>query len=129
MPFDVLPDEARVVRGERAYQDGLAAEEIACRDYQARGYELLAMRWRGPGGEVDLIFKGADAAVFVEVKKAATHAWAAERLSERQLWRVARSAEAYIAHELDDPFTPMRLDLATVDASGRVAITENLALY
>ena len=66
--------------------------------------------------------------VFVEVKKAATHAIAATRLTERQLWRIARSAEDYIGTHAPDPMTPMRLDLATIDAQGDLQILENLML-
>lgn len=134
MPFDFAPcetllAESRTQRGARAYQDGLAAEDIAKRHYLANGHRLLAERWRGPGGEVDLIFQGADEVVLVEVKKAANHDIAATRLSDRQLWRIARSAEAYISQNCADPFTPMRLDLAMTDQAGRLAVLENLALY
>lgn len=98
------------------------------RDYLARGYTLVAERWRGRCGEVDLIFQGANDLIFVEVKKAKTLDLAATRLSQRQLWRIARSAEDYIGTIAGDPMTPMRLDFAMVDAMGEVSILENLML-
>ena len=58
MPFDFLPQDARELAGRTAYEDGLAAEVIALRDYLARGYRLVAQRWRGRCGEIDLIFEG-----------------------------------------------------------------------
>ncbi len=129
MPFDFLPQDTRELAGQIAYQDGLAAEDIACRDYLLRGYRLIAQRWRGRCGEIDLIFEGNAELVFVEVKKARSFEIAAERLSERQLWRIARSAEDYIGTVAPDPLTPMRLDLATVDGRGQVSVLENLTLY
>ena len=79
----------RSLAGRSAYEGGLAAEDCALRDYVSRGYKLLARRWRGQGGEIDLIFESAEAYVFVEVKKAATHDIASTRLSQKQLWRIA----------------------------------------
>jgi len=128
MPFDFAPDISRSTTGLTAYHDGLAAEDAVDADYRSRGYRAVARRWRGRCGEIDLIFEGAGEYVFVEVKKARTHDIAATRLTQRQLFRIARSAEDFIAGHAPDPFTPMRLDLATVDQSGRFAILENLRL-
>ena len=99
------------------------------RDYLSRGYSLVAQRWCGRCGEVDLIFKSQSEYVFVEVKKAKTLDIAATRLSDRQLWRIARSAEDYLANTLNDPFAVMRLDLAMVDQQGDLRILEGLSLY
>ncbi len=121
--------DAKEHAGRTSYQDGIAAEDTALRDYTARGYRLVAQRWRGRCGEIDLIFEGDDGFVFVEVKKARSLDVAATRLTDRQLLRIARSAEDYIGTEADNPLTPMRLDLATVDATGRLSILENLTIY
>ncbi len=128
MSSSSLTQDSRKVAGRTAYQDGLAAEDIVLRTYRSRGYQLVDQRWRGRCGEIDLIFSGNDELIFVEVKKARSSDIAAERLSDRQLWRIARSAEDYIGTVAADPMTPMRLDLATVDANGRVAVLENLTL-
>lgn len=129
MPFDIAPSAEKTRAGQIAYFDGVAAEDTVCRDYRARGYSLIAQRWRGQCGEIDLIFKDHSEYVFVEVKKAKTLDIAATRLSERQLWRIARSAEDYLAHTLKDPFEMMRLDLAMVDQKGDLRILEGLSLY
>lgn len=122
------PTAQRSLAGRSAYEGGLAAEDCVLRDYVSRGYRLLAKRWRGRCGEIDLIFETGGVYVFVEVKKAATHDIASTRLSDQQLWRIARSAEDYIGSHAPDPLTPMRLDLAMVDAQGRLDILENLML-
>ena len=129
MQLDFAPSETRRLTGQTSYQDGLAAEEIAKHDYLFRGYLLVTQRWRGRCGEIDLIFSGQGELVFVEVKKARSLDMAAERLSQRQLLRIARSAEDYIGTQAPDPFTPMRLDLAMVDGRGDISVLENLVLY
>lgn len=123
------PIPKKTLAGRQAYQDGRAAEDAVCRDYLSRGYSLVADRWRGRCGEIDLIFRRDTGYVFVEVKKAKSLEIAATRLSERQLWRIARSAEDYLANTLGAPWLPMRLDLAMVDRRGQVAVLENLWLF
>ena len=129
MPFDFAPQDSQVFQGQTAFQDGLAAEEIVSNEYAGRGFHLLEQRWRGRCGEIDLIFKSDDGFVFVEVKKARTHDLAAERLSARQLSRIAQSAEDYVLRVRDEPFAVMRFDLATVDSVGSVDLRENLTFY
>ncbi|MEM7719151.1 MAG: YraN family protein [Pseudomonadota bacterium] len=122
-------DRQRSQLGKTAYQDGLAAEDCVRRDYVSRGYRMLAERWRGKAGEADLIFQMANTLVVVEVKKAASVDIAASRLSMRQLHRIAHTAEEYITKGDLDAFMPIRLDLAAVDAAGRVTTVENLTLW
>lgn len=128
MPFDFAPLDEHSWAGKAAHASGMAAEELACDHYCSHGFALVAKRWRGPVGEIDLIFHGPDGYVFVEVKKAKTLDLASQRLSQRQLVRIAASAEAYVALHSEDPFAPMRVDLAMVDGMGRIAILENLML-
>lgn len=112
--------------GKTSHLAGQAAERLAADAYLAQGYRLLESRWRGPGGEVDLIFDAGDLVVFVEVKKARTHDVAATRIGPRQIARIAGSAEAFA---LGRPGPPsIRLDAALVDAQGRVRIVENLTM-
>ncbi len=112
-------------RGSVAHAAGVAAEEGAARHYEARGLAVAARRWRGPGGEVDLILRDGAALVFVEVKRAHTLEAAAHRLSRRQADRLLASAQAFCAGEPGGLLTAMRFDLALVDALGRVCVIEN----
>ena len=54
-----------------AYHAGLSAEDRIADDYERRGYSVAQRRWRGKGGEIDLIAQDGDGLVFIEVKKAA----------------------------------------------------------
>lgn len=117
--------EDRRHRGVTAYHSGLCAEDAVARDYEQRGYSVLERRWRGPAGEIDLICKGNEGIVFVEVKKSVTHDMAAARLSARQGRRICSSACAYCADLPDGQLTAMRFDVALVDKLSRVAVIEN----
>ena len=57
-------------RGQIAHHSGEAAEQQVARHYERLGYEILSQRWRGAGGEIDLIVRNPETVVFVEVKKA-----------------------------------------------------------
>lgn len=128
-----MPDDAasydRQLTGLTNYHDGLAAEDIAAAHYLSRGLDLVARRWRGQGGEIDLIFQDDEGYVFVEVKKSRSFDEAVQHLTPRQLNRIALAAEEYIGTVADDPLTPMRLDLAMINDAGQVDTLENLTLY
>ena len=54
--------------GSTAYQNGLAAEDIAVRLYEAQQGRVLERRWKRRSGEIDLIVSIGGRIVFVEVK-------------------------------------------------------------
>ncbi len=129
MSFDILPPplDARRQTGRASYEDGIAAEDGVARYYEELGCKVVARRWRGPGGEIDLVCVQGDDIVFVEVKKAETHDEAALRLSGTQLARICSSAEAWLAtHE--GGLACARVDLALVDRMGRIVVVENVSL-
>ncbi|MEJ6399051.1 YraN family protein [Yoonia sp. 208BN28-4] len=107
------------------YHAGLAAEQNVARDYERRGRQIASHRWRGAGGEVDLIVRDGDTLIFVEVKKSASHARAASRVSRRQMNRIYAAASEYIGDEPLGQLTDVRFDVATVDQFGAVQIIEN----
>ncbi|WP_434290501.1 YraN family protein [Celeribacter sp. SCSIO 80788] len=122
-------DTPRRTRGEQAYHRGLSAEDIVARHYAERGYEILERRWRGAGGEIDLIFRHgkweAAEIVFVEVKASKTHARAGAALGARQIAKLCASAEDYIGRLPSGLLTPMRIDVALVNGAGEVEVLEN----
>ncbi|QYK41194.1 MAG: YraN family protein [Paracoccaceae bacterium] len=111
--------------GKRSYLAGLAAEDAVARHYGRSGRPIAARRWRSTAGEIDLVAREGAEIVFIEVKQAETHAAAAEHLGRRQMDRICASAALYLAGEPAGSLTPMRFDVALVDALGRIAIVEN----
>ena len=116
----------RQLAGRRNYQSGLAAEDIIRRRYADDGYELESSRWRGPSGEIDLIFRRGAEVVFAEVKASRDLARAAQALSHRQLARIVKAADEYLARSFGHCDVSCRIDLALVDGQGRSQILENV---
>ncbi len=112
-------------RGRRGYHTGLAAEENVARHYARSGRAIEARRWRGPGGEIDMIVREGERLVFVEVKASRSFDAAISHLTRRQMDRICRSAEAYCGDTPGGLLTEMRFDLALVDGRGAVRVVEN----
>jgi putative endonuclease len=104
---------------------GRAAEDRVCRVYQSAGHRLVCQRWRGPGGEIDLVFEKDGEVVFVEVKSSKSFAAAAAHLTRRQIGRLLASAEAALGFFPGGSLTPMRFDVALVDGAGRIDVIAN----
>ncbi len=113
------------MNGSRNYHAGAAAEEIVARHYAGAGHALLETRWRGKGGEIDLILQDGEGLIFVEVKKARDFAVAAQRITQRQIARICSAASEYLGRMPRGQLTDVRFDVALVDATGRVEVIEN----
>ncbi len=115
----------RSVRSSVSYHAGQAAELMVASDYERRGYSIVQRRWRGAGGEIDLIARHSDGIVFIEVKKSTSFDKAAARINRRQMDRICASAARFLDSEPGGQLTNVRFDAALVDASGAVQIIEN----
>ena len=111
--------------GAVSYHAGRAAEEIVAHLYEAQGRQVAARRWRSEAGEIDLIARDGAEVIFVEVKQSRSHAEAAQKLSARQMGRIATAAALFLAEEPAGQLTPARFDVALVDGQGRVELLEN----
>lgn len=115
----------RSVQGSVSYHSGQAAELQVAMDYERRGYSIAHRRWRGAGGEIDLIARDASGLVFIEVKKSSSFDRAAARITRRQTERICASAAKFLENEPGGQLTNVRFDAALVDHSGAVQIIEN----
>lgn len=100
---DVRPPEkpAKVASPERiaAFRTGLSAESRAAAFLMAKGYRILAKRFRTRYGEIDIVARRRNLLAFVEVKARATLDDAAYALTARQQARIIEAAQAWlIAH-------------------------------
>jgi putative endonuclease len=117
--------EDRKARGKRAYLSGRAAEESVERAYAERGSVLSERRWRGRGGEIDLIFVENDVIIFVEVKKARSFEAAVHSLTEAQMHRIHNAASEYLGCTPMGQLSTVRFDLALVNGMGETRVIEN----
>jgi len=79
-----------------AFQTGLSAESRAAALLMAKGYRILARRFRTPHGEIDLVAKRRNLVAFVEVKARATLDEAAYAITPRQQQRIIAAAQAWL---------------------------------
>lgn len=112
-------------RGRMAFHAGLSAENRIAQDYERRGYDVARRRWRGKGGEIDLIVRDGAKVIFVEVKQSRSLQRAVESLSARQMQRIYASAEEFLETEPAGSLTDVRFDVALIDGQGDMQIIEN----
>lgn len=124
-PVAVTQATPRRDRGLRAYLSGCAAEDAALRAYEARGAQLLERRWRGAGGEIDLILCEPKTYVFCEVKKAVSFDRALERIRQAQVQRIFTAASEYLGHTPEGQLASVRFDLVLVNGMGDLRLMEN----
>jgi putative endonuclease len=106
----------------RAYLSGRRAERIACWLLRLKGYRILAVNWRCPAGEVDILARRGKVLAAIEVKRRAAGLVAGESagdaalfaISPHQQARVARAAEIFLARRSDCRDLELRLDAITV---------------
>lgn len=119
------PVATRAARGRTSYLAGMAAEDIVARAYANAGYTLVAERWQGRRGEIDLIFSTILGVVMVEVKASKDFAAAASHVTPSQIKRLYATADEYLGTLVDGSLTDVRFDVALVDRTGRLNILEN----
>jgi putative endonuclease len=89
---------------------GVSAESRAAALLLAKGYRVVAKRFRSGVGEVDLVARRGNVLVFVEVKARDRLDDAAEAVTPRQQRRIVAAAEAWLAANPDDVTRNIRFD-------------------
>jgi putative endonuclease len=116
------PDSSSTLapRPERqaAFHLGISAESRAAAFLIAKGFRILARRWRSPVDEIDIVARRRHLLVFVEVKARATLE-DAESVNQRQRRRIAAAAEVWLAANQDTSISDCRFDAILV-APGKI---------
>ena len=102
-----------------AFRTGISAESRAAVLLVAKGFRILARRWKSPVGEIDIIARRRTLLVFVEVKARERFDDAAWSVTDRQRFRIAAAAEAWLARYADSRIRDIRFDAILV-APGRI---------
>jgi len=102
-----------------AFRLGLSAESRAAVLLLAKGYRIVARRWKTPFGEIDIVARRRRALVFVEVKARMRADDAAEAVTERTKRRIVAAAELWLAYHPGDAQRDIRFDVMLV-APGRL---------
>src|ERR1700709_1278880 len=79
-----------------AFRTGLSAEARAAAFLMAKGYRILAKRFRTPHGEIDIVARKRNLVAFIEVKARASLDEAAYAVTPRQQARIIDAAQAWL---------------------------------
>ena len=93
-----------------AFRTGLSAESRAAAFLMAKGYRILARRFRTPHGEIDLVAKRRQLIAFVEVKARASLDDAAFAVTPRQQGRIINAAQVWLMAHPEHAEFELRFD-------------------
>ena len=93
-----------------AFRTGLSAEGRAAALLMAKGYRILAKRFKTPHGEIDLVAKKRNLLVFVEVKARASLDDAAYAVTPRQQARIIDAAQGWLMAHPEHAEFDLRFD-------------------
>jgi putative endonuclease len=100
-----------------AFKNGVAAETLAADYLVARGYDILAKRYRTPHGEIDLVAQSQCLLAFVEVKARARLDDAAYAVTPRQQRRIIDAAQGWLAEHPEHADFDLRFDAMLIAPS------------
>ena len=97
-----------------AFRTGLSAESRAAAYLMAKGYRVLAKRFRTPHGEIDLVARKRNLVAFVEVKARASLDDAAYAVTPRQQQRIIAAAQAWLMAHPEHAEFELRFDAVLI---------------
>lgn len=97
-----------------AFRTGISAESRAAAYLMAKGYRILAKRFRTPYGEIDLVARRRNLLVFVEVKARASLDEAAYAVTPRQQQRIINTAQAWLMAHPEHAEFDLRFDAVLI---------------
>jgi len=109
-PSDPPPAPERVA----AFRTGLSAESRAAAYLMAKGYRILAKRFRTAHGEIDLVARRRNLIAFVEVKARATLDDAAFAVTPRQQQRIINAAQGWLVAHPEHADFELRFDAVLI---------------
>jgi putative endonuclease len=101
-----IPSPARVA----AFRTGISAESRAAAWLMAKGYRILAKRFRTPYGEIDIVARRRNLVAFIEVKARASLDEAAYAVTPRQQARIIAAAQAWLMAHPEHAEFDLRFD-------------------
>src|ERR1700751_6286019 len=93
-----------------AFRTGLSAETRAAAFLMAKGYRILAKRFRTPHGEIDIVARRRNLLAFIEVKARASLDEAAYAVTPRQQQRIIDAAQGWLMTHPEHADFELRFD-------------------
>jgi putative endonuclease len=108
-PPDTSANPASAAR-VAAFRTGVSAEGCAAVFLMAKGYRILARRYRTPYGEIDIVARRRNLLAFVEVKARASLDDAAYAVTPRQQARIIDAAQGWLMAHPEHAEFELRFD-------------------
>jgi putative endonuclease len=109
-----MGDSAARRRRRKAWRRGHLSEYLAALYLACKGYRILAIRHRTPLGEIDIIARKHDLAVFVEVKARRSEQAAVDAVSVSTQRRIRAASDLWLAQQPDYARLSQRYDIVAV---------------
>ena len=109
-----MADGEATLRRRKALRRGAAAEYIAAIFLMLKGYRILALRHRTKLGEIDIIARKGDLAVFVEVKARSDEMGAIDAVSYASQKRIRAASDLWLARQRDYARLSQRYDIVAI---------------
>jgi putative endonuclease len=97
-----------------AFRTGISAEARAAAFLIAKGYRILARRFRTPHGEIDIVVRRRSLIAFVEVKARASLDEAAFAVTPRQQSRIIDAAQGWLMAHPEHADFELRFDVILI---------------
>jgi putative endonuclease len=113
---NIPPPAKRIAAPERvaAFRTGISAEVRAAAWLMAKGYRILAKRFRSPYGEIDIVARRRSLLAFVEVKARASLDEAAYAVTPRNRRRIIDTAQAWLMTHPEHADFDLRFDVILI---------------
>ncbi len=109
-----MADGEATLRRRKALRRGATAEYIAAIFLMLKGYRILVMRYKTKLGEIDIIARKGDLAVFVEVKARADETGAVDAVSYASQKRIRAASDLWLARQRDYARLSQRYDIVAI---------------
>ena len=109
-----MADGEATLRRRKALRRGWAAEYIAAIFLMLKGYRILALRYKTKLGEIDIIARKGDLAVFVEVKARADEMGAVDAVSYASQKLIRAASDLWLARQRDYVQLSQRYDIVAI---------------
>ncbi|WP_416065223.1 YraN family protein [Rhizobium sp. ZK1] len=109
-----MADGEATLRRRKALRRGWTAEYIAAIFLMLKGYRILALRHRTKLGEIDIIARKGDLAVFVEVKARVDEMGAVDAVTYGSQKRIRAASDLWLARQRDYAQLSQRYDIVAI---------------
>jgi len=102
------------LKRQKAWRRGHVAEYLAAVFLMLKGYRILAIRHRTKLGEIDIVARKGDLAVFVEVKSRRGAQEAIDAVSFSSQKRIRAASDLWLARQPDFALMSQRYDIVAM---------------